>query len=151
MAEPKTYRNFIDGEWVEANSRQTLENRNPADKSEVIGTFQRSGQADVDAAVEAARKAWKRWRQVPAPKRAEHLFRMGEILVRRKEEYAREMTREMGKPLREARGDGRLRSDHALELPDGDSILEADPGAGVREHRDHQAVERRAALGVPPR
>src|SRR3989475_12428467 len=50
-------------------------------------------------------RSWRRWRQVPAPKRAEHLFRMGEILVRRKEEYAREMTREMGKPLREARGD----------------------------------------------
>ena len=105
MAEPKTYRNFIDGEWIEASARQTRENRNPADKSEVIGTFQSSGQADIDAAVEAARKAWRRWRQVPAPKRAEHLFRMGEILVRRKEEYAREMTREMGKPLREARGD----------------------------------------------
>ena len=105
MAEPKTYRNFIDGEWIEASARQTRENRNPADKSEVIGTFQSSGQADIDAAVEAARKAWRRWRQVPAPKRAEHLFRMGEILERRKEEYAREMTREMGKPLREARGD----------------------------------------------
>src|SRR5712691_7664828 len=53
----------------------------------------------------ASRRAFKRWRLTPAPKRAEYLFRMGEILVRRKEEYAREMTREMGKPLREARGD----------------------------------------------
>ena len=105
MAEPKTYRNFIDGEWVESTTRETFEDRNPADKSEVIGAFQGSTQADVDAAVEAARKASRRWRQVPAPKRAEYLFRMGEILLRRKEEYAREMTREMGKPLREARGD----------------------------------------------
>ncbi len=105
MAEPKIYRDFIDGEWVEASSREIFENRNPADRSEVVGSFQSSGQADIDAAVEAARRAWKRWRLVPAPKRAEHLFRMGEILVRRKEEYAREMTREMGKPLREARGD----------------------------------------------
>jgi aldehyde dehydrogenase (NAD+) len=105
MAEPKTYRNFIDGEWIESTPRETFEDRNPADKSEVIGTFQDSAQEDVDAAVEAARKAYRRWRQVPAPKRAEYLFRMGEILLRRKEEYAREMTREMGKPLREARGD----------------------------------------------
>ena len=105
MAEPKTYRNFIDGEWVEATTRETFEDRNPADKSEVIGTFQSSAQADVDAAVESARKASRRWRQVPAPKRAEYLFRLGELLLRRKEEYAREMTREMGKPLREARGD----------------------------------------------
>src|SRR6266850_6826071 len=105
MAEAKSYRNFIDGEWVESAGRDVFEDRNPADKSEVIGTFQISAQADVDAAVESACKSSRRWRQVPAPKRAEYLFRMGEILLRRKEEYAREMTREMGKPLREARGD----------------------------------------------
>ncbi len=105
MAEPKSYRNFIDGEWVESAARETFEDRNPADRSEVIGTFQRSSQADVEAAVEAARRAHRRWRQVPAPKRAESLFRMGEILLKRKEEYAREMTRDMGKTLKEARGD----------------------------------------------
>src|SRR2546422_5327098 len=105
MAEPKSYRNFIDGEWVESAARETFEDRNPADRSEVIGTFQRSSQADIDAAVEAARRAYRRWRQVPAPKRAESLFRMGEILLKRKEEYAREMTRDMGKALKEAKGD----------------------------------------------
>ncbi|HEU4401550.1 MAG TPA: aldehyde dehydrogenase family protein [Candidatus Polarisedimenticolia bacterium] len=105
MAEPKSYRNFIDGEWVESASRESLEDSNPADRGEVIGTFQSSTQADVEAAIEAARRAFKRWRLTPAPRRAEYLFRLGEILVRRKEEYAREMTREMGKPLKEARGD----------------------------------------------
>src|SRR5580765_6084699 len=105
MVEPKSYRNFIDGEWVESSARETFEDRNPADRSEIIGTFQNSAQADVDAAVEAARRSFRRWRQVPAPKRAESIFRMGEILLKRKEDYAREMTREMGKPLKEARGD----------------------------------------------
>lgn len=105
MPDPKVYRNFIDGEWVESSSHLTFEDRSPADRGEVVGTFQDSVEADVGAAVEAARKAWRRWRLVPAPKRAEHLFRMGEILLRRKEEYAREMSREMGKPIREARGD----------------------------------------------
>jgi len=105
MAEPRAYRNFIDGEWVESAARKTFENGSPTDKGDVIGTFQDSGAADVGAATEAARRAYKRWRLVPAPKRAEYLFRMGEILVKRKEEYAREMTREMGKPLKEARGD----------------------------------------------
>jgi aldehyde dehydrogenase (NAD+) len=105
MAEPKAYRNFIDGEWVESAAGRTFEDRSPADRSDIVGTFQDSTQADVDAAVEAARKALRRWRLVPAPKRAEHLFRVGEILARRKEEYAREMSREMGKPIREARGD----------------------------------------------
>jgi acyl-CoA reductase-like NAD-dependent aldehyde dehydrogenase len=105
MTEPRAYRNFIDGEWVESVSRRDFENRSPADKSEILGTFQDSEAADVEAAVAAACRACKRWRLTPAPKRAEYLFRMGEILVRRKEEYAREMTREMGKPLKEARGD----------------------------------------------
>ncbi|HKN47505.1 MAG TPA: aldehyde dehydrogenase family protein, partial [Candidatus Polarisedimenticolia bacterium] len=105
MAEPRAYRNFIDGEWVESKARKTFENGSPTDRGDVIGTFQDSDALDVGAATEAARRAYKRWRLVPAPKRAEYLFRMGEILVKRKDEYAREMTREMGKPLKEARGD----------------------------------------------
>ena len=47
----KVYKNFIDGEWVEASTGQTFENRNPADTRDVVGIFQRSGKADVDAAV----------------------------------------------------------------------------------------------------
>ena len=105
MPEPKSYRNFIDGEWVESTSGDAIEDRNPADRSEVVGIFQRSGEEDVRGAIEAAARAYRRWRHTPAPKRAEYLFRMGEILVRRKEEYARAMTREMGKPIKEARGD----------------------------------------------
>jgi len=105
MAEAKTYRNFIDGEWIESSSGSVYGHHSPADRGDLVGTFQDSQTADVEAAVEAAARAFRRWRLVPAPKRAEYLFRMAEILVRRKEEYAREMAREMGKPLREARGD----------------------------------------------
>ncbi len=104
MTEPRSYRNFIDGEWVPAPG-DPFENRSPADRSEVVGRFQNSGPDQVGAAVEAAARAYQSWRKVPAPKRAEYLFRMGEILARRKEEMARDMAREMGKPLREARGD----------------------------------------------
>ncbi len=105
MADSKSCRNFIDGEWVDARSGRLLENRNPAMNSDHIGRFQDSDPADVDAAVQAAVDAFRRWRLVPAPKRAEYLFRMGEILMRRKEDLARDMAREMGKPIREARGD----------------------------------------------
>jgi alpha-ketoglutaric semialdehyde dehydrogenase len=105
MAEAKSYRNFIDGEWTESSSGRSLENRSPSDRSDIVGIFQDSGTEDVDRAVQAAARAWRRWRLTPAPKRGEYLFRMGEILVRRKEDYARDMAREMGKPLREARGD----------------------------------------------
>src|SRR5467141_587059 len=99
------YKNFINGEWVAPRSGKTLENRNPANSDELIGIFPLSSREDVDAAVAAAKEAYKSWRLVPAPKRAEILFRAAELLVKRKEEFSRDMTREMGKGLTETRGD----------------------------------------------
>jgi acyl-CoA reductase-like NAD-dependent aldehyde dehydrogenase len=104
-ATAREFKNFINGEWVAPQSGRFHENRNPANIDEVIGQFPRSAEADVNAAVGAAREAYKTWRLLPAPKRAEILFRAAELLVRRKEEYSRDMTREMGKVLAEARGD----------------------------------------------
>jgi alpha-ketoglutaric semialdehyde dehydrogenase len=101
----RLYKNFIDGEWVESRSGKTYENRNPANKDEVIGTFVSGNSADVDAAVDAAKHAYKTWRLVPAPKRAEILYRAAELLLKHKEEFSRDMTREMGKVLAETRGD----------------------------------------------
>jgi acyl-CoA reductase-like NAD-dependent aldehyde dehydrogenase len=101
----QAYKNFINGEWVAPRSGKTLENRNPANDDELIGVFPLSSQEDVDAAVAAAREAYKSWRLVPAPKRAEIFFRAAELLVKRKEEFSRDMTREMGKVLAETRGD----------------------------------------------
>src|SRR4051812_5272441 len=105
MAPAKVYKNYIGGEWVESRSGKTFENLNPADTRDVVGIFQASGKEDVDDAVAAAKIAFEKWRLVPAPKRAEIIFRAGEILTERKEEYARDMTREMGKILKETRGD----------------------------------------------
>ncbi|GAC1617966.1 MAG: aldehyde dehydrogenase family protein [Candidatus Acidiferrum sp.] len=101
----RLYKNFINGEWVDSHSGKTYENRNPANTEELIGTFTASGSEDVDAAVAAAKQAYKTWRLVPAPKRAEILYRAAELLVKRKEEFSRDMTREMGKVLAETRGD----------------------------------------------
>jgi acyl-CoA reductase-like NAD-dependent aldehyde dehydrogenase len=101
----RVYKNFIDGEWVEASTGQTFENRNPADTRDVVGIFQRSGKADVDTAIAAAKQAFAKWRLVPAPRRAEIIYRAAEMLMERKEDCARDMTREMGKILKETRGD----------------------------------------------
>src|SRR6202166_4305415 len=100
----KVFKNFIDGEWVESTTGKTFENRNPADTRDLVGIFQKSAKADVDAAVDAAKRAFAKWRLVPAPRRAEMVFRAAEILIGRKEEHSREMTREMGKGLKETRG-----------------------------------------------
>jgi len=103
--ETKVFKNFIDGEWVESASGETFENISPADTRDVVGIFQKSIKTDVDAAVDAASRAFAKWRLVPAPRRAEIVYRAAEMLFERKEDYSRDMTREMGKVLKEARGD----------------------------------------------
>jgi len=101
----KTYQNLIGGQWVPSRSRKTFFNLNPARTDDVVGEFQASAAEDVEAAVAAAAEAFKTWRLTPAPKRAEILYRAGQILLDRKEQYAQDMTREMGKVLAETRGD----------------------------------------------
>ena len=100
-----TYYNLIDGEWVPSVSGKLFENRNPANTSDLVGLFQQSDAADAARAIDAAHRAYERWRLVPAPRRAEILFRVAQLLAERKEALARDMTREMGKVLDETRGD----------------------------------------------
>src|SRR5215831_14725442 len=69
-AAPRVYKNFIGGEWVDSKSGKTYENCNPANTDEIVGHFVASNDADVNAAVDAAKEAYKTWRLVPAPKRA---------------------------------------------------------------------------------
>jgi alpha-ketoglutaric semialdehyde dehydrogenase len=109
-----TYHNLIGGEWLPAAGGKTMLNLNPADHGDVVGAFPSSGASDVAAAVAAAKKAFAGWRLVPAPKRAEILLRAGILLQERKEKYAREMTREMGKVLAETRGDVQEAIDEAF-------------------------------------
>jgi alpha-ketoglutaric semialdehyde dehydrogenase len=101
----KLYHNLIDGQWLPSVSGQTFQNINPADHSDIVGIFPSSNSEDVALAVAAAKEAFATWRLVPAPKRAEILYRAGALLAERKEEYAKQMTREMGKVLAETRGD----------------------------------------------
>jgi aldehyde dehydrogenase (NAD+) len=108
------YKNFIAGQWVDSRSGQRFEDRNPANWDEVIGVFPSSDSADVEAAVAAAQDAYESWHRVPAPKRGEVLRRAGELMLKYKEELAQLMTREMGKVLKEARGDVQEGIDTAL-------------------------------------
>jgi alpha-ketoglutaric semialdehyde dehydrogenase len=105
MSDTPAFRNLVGGDWVPARSGQTFESVNPADRSDVVGTFPRSDAADVAAAVEAAQRAFPAWRRTPQPARADVLRRAAQLLRDRKEDLARLMTREMGKVLVEARGD----------------------------------------------
>src|SRR5262245_66627102 len=98
-----TYHNFIDGKWTPSDSGQLFENRSPANHTDLIGLFQKSTTDDVGRAIAAARRAYASWRLTPAPRRATLLFKVAQPIEQRKEALARDMTREMGQELAEAR------------------------------------------------
>jgi aldehyde dehydrogenase (NAD+) len=102
---PEIYKNYIGGRWVKPVDGAMMENRNPADTRDLVGFFPASTAEDVNAAVSAATEAFPKWKSTPAPKRAEILYKLGRILIERKEQFAIDMTREMGKVLKETRGD----------------------------------------------
>src|SRR6478672_11612999 len=102
---PKKYHNYIGGQWVASLSGEWFDNVNPADRDDIVGRFPKSNAEDMNNAIAAAKTAARRWRLTPAPKRAELLFRLGEILRANKDRYSQEMTREMGKVLKETGGD----------------------------------------------
>jgi acyl-CoA reductase-like NAD-dependent aldehyde dehydrogenase len=101
---PQELLNYIDGRWTAGRTDSPLERENPA-TGEIIASFSDSTPDDVADAVEAAAQAFQSWRFVPAPRRAEILFHAAEIMAARKEELSRDVTVEMGKVLKEARGD----------------------------------------------
>ncbi|HMO80642.1 MAG TPA: aldehyde dehydrogenase family protein [Pyrinomonadaceae bacterium] len=101
----RTFNNYIGGKWVASVSGEWFDNVNPADTTDIVGRFPRSNADDVAAAVSAAKEAATKWRRTPAPKRAELLFNLAEIIRDDKDRYTQEMTREMGKVLKEAGGD----------------------------------------------
>ncbi len=98
-----TRTNYVAGEWRPSAGGKTYEKRNPANPSEVVGEFPASNAEDVEAAVAAAAEAFPGWARMPAAQRAGFLAKAADILEGRVEEIAQDMTREMGKPIREAR------------------------------------------------
>ena len=99
--EAATLQNFVDGNWVAAQAPETLADHNPA-TGELLAQVPLSGPADVDAAVQAARRAQGPWRETSPQNRARALFRLRDVLVRHREELARLVTTDMGKTLDDA-------------------------------------------------
>lgn len=98
------YKLFINGEWVDSGTGETFDDVNPA-TLETIAKLQKASTDDVSRAVESAEVAFDSWSSTPAPLRGKILFRAAQMLEERKEELSRLMTQEMGKILKEARGD----------------------------------------------
>ena len=100
-----TYKNLIGGQWVASHTGKTFQNINPANHDDIVGEFQQSNAADIDDAVAAAAEAWKTWRLTPRPSAPKSSTAAEKSSSSRKEQYANDMTREMGKVLAETRGD----------------------------------------------
>jgi alpha-ketoglutaric semialdehyde dehydrogenase len=110
----KSHGHFIGGRWNPGlGDGKTFENRDPAN-GDLLSVYPEASRKEVDAAVQAARKAFDSWRKMPVAKRGELLLRAMRILEDKKEFYAQAMTREMGKVLSETRGDVQEAIDTAL-------------------------------------
>src|SRR5256714_3544515 len=100
-----TYRNFINGQWVESASQNRAENTNPANTEDVIGVVRLATREEARRAVESAAEAFRAWRSTPAPSRGRIVARAARLMEEDKENLARLLTREEGKTVSEARGE----------------------------------------------
>src|SRR5687768_12107032 len=100
-----TYRNYIDGKWIESTSSRTIQNVNPANIDDVIGTVRQATRAEAKAAVNAAAENFASWRATPAPTRGRIVGRAARLLEEHKEDLAQLLTREEGKTIAESRGE----------------------------------------------
>jgi alpha-ketoglutaric semialdehyde dehydrogenase len=139
-------KNFIDGEWGDAEGGGTFESLNPARRDEVVAVVANSTQADVDRAVTAARMAYNGWRLTPAPERGEILFRAAEALVKNKKRLGELVTREMGKVISEGLGDVQEAIDMAYYMAGEGRRLSGETIPS--ELRDKDAKSFREPIGV---
>jgi succinate-semialdehyde dehydrogenase/glutarate-semialdehyde dehydrogenase len=95
---------YINGEWVDADSKTTIDVTNPADGS-VLGHVPKMGTAETRRAIEAANAAWPAWRAHTAKERGAILRKWYELLMANQDDLAKLMTAEQGKPLTEAKGE----------------------------------------------
>src|SRR5208282_602505 len=115
-------RNFINGQWVESRSGQTIERRNPANIKEVVSVAPLSTRQEVRDAIAAAKSAFPRWRDTPAPARGKVVARAAALMEKQKDALARTLCREEGKTVKEA----------LVEVQRSINILEFTAGEGRR-------------------
>jgi len=106
LENPDLYRDrcYIDGQWVEADSRKRIDVDNPADGT-LVGTVPECGAAETKRAIEAAAKALPAWRALTGKERSGVLRTWFDLMVANADDLAQLLTAEQGKPLAEAKGE----------------------------------------------
>jgi malonate-semialdehyde dehydrogenase (acetylating) / methylmalonate-semialdehyde dehydrogenase len=144
-AEARTLQNYIGGQWRDAATSETLEDRDPA-TGELSARVPLSGAGDVDAAVRAARAAQPEWRAVPPQQRARAVLAFRDALVRHRQELTALVTADMGKTLADADGEvgrGIESVESAAAIP---HLLKGETLEGVADGIDVELV--RQPIGV---
>ena len=140
----KEFNNYIDGEWVAGSSYAP--NHNPSNIQDVIGSYARGVEADVDAAVAAAHRAFPAWSTGNIQARSDALDRIGTELLARKDELGTLLAREEGKTKAEGIGEvtraGQIFKFFAGEVLrlTGESLSSVRPGIGVEITREPVGV-----------
>ena len=98
----ETFKNYVNGKWMESSSNRTFKSINPANTEDIVGIFQASNEQDVKVAIETANKAFSEWANTAPSKRAAILNKAADILESRIDQLASELTREEGKPINDA-------------------------------------------------
>lgn len=96
MATIKNYQLFIDGQWMNGSTGVTDEIINPTNE-EIVGTVQNASVSDAHRALEAAKRAQKAWRRIPARQRADHLYAFTKVIKKHRDRLATIITKEQGK------------------------------------------------------
>ena len=97
-------KNYINGEWVDSESKETRDVINPA-TNELIARVPLSTSSEVDKAIEAARESFQAWRETPPLTRARYFFALKNLMEEHYEDLSRTLVQEMGKTIGEARGE----------------------------------------------
>ena len=140
------FKNFVDGSWVDSANGATFDDINPANKTDLLGSFPRSDHRDVDRAMEAARTGFPGWSRCPSIRRGEILYAAAQIIEERRDDLSAVVVRETGKLLAEANA----------EVLEGVAALRAIAGDGARLAAEASPRDRaglvtlasRAPLGV---
>ncbi len=104
---------YIDGQWTHAKSNAVFDVFNPA-TNEKIGEVPDGGRHDAARAIDAAGRAFKKWSRLTAYQRSKYLYDAHRLMVERREQLARLMTAEQGKPFKAARNEVQYGADFLL-------------------------------------
>ncbi|MDE3128302.1 MAG: aldehyde dehydrogenase family protein [Gemmatimonadota bacterium] len=105
MPQSRQLSHYLAGTWTATTGDDWIPDVNPSDARDVVASVPRGTAADAQAAVAAAHQALESWRGLTGPSRAEHLYRWAGVLAEQQEALAQAMTREVGKPIAESRGE----------------------------------------------